>query len=392
MEKANAATAAFTKDNPFPAKITERRILSAHGSEKETLHIVFNIAGSGLHYKAGDALGVFATNPVQDVNETLRLLNATGNEPVSPAALKLPAPTILRKALTSGLVLSKPTPKFLQLLATRATVPDEKAKLDALLADTPEAKTALATYLKEREYLDLLAEFPSAKITPQEFVDNLRRLMPRLYSISSSQLAHPDEIHLTLSVVRYTTNGRSRSGTCSTHMADRVRVNETDTKIFIVHSHFGPPKDPARDCIMIGPGVGIAPFRGFVQDRIARKATGRNWIFFGDRNEKLDYLYRDEWEQLHADGHLQKLTLAWSRDQPEKIYVQDRMREQGAELWDWLKSGAHFYVCGDAKRMAKDVDAALHEIIAQHGAMSHEQAAAYVKQLKADARYQRDVY
>jgi sulfite reductase (NADPH) flavoprotein alpha-component len=237
-----------------------------------------------------------------------------------------------------------------------------------------------------------LAEFPSAQLTPQEFVDHLRKLMPRLYSIASSPRVHPGDAHLTVAVVRYETNHRERVGVCSTFMADRVQVGTTPTPVFVSHSHFSPPEDGARDCIMVGPGTGIAPFRAFVQDRVASGATGRNWVFFGDQKSATDYLYGEEWDAYVAQGHVARLDLAWSRDQLLKVYVQDKIRANAAELWTWIQGGAHFYVCGDAKRMAKDVDVALHDTIAEQGSMTPALAADYVKQLKKDKRYQRDVY
>ena len=220
----------------------------------------------------------------------------------------------------------------------------------------------------------------------------LRLKDERLYSIASSSKAHPSEVHLTVAVVRYETNGRQRHGVCSTFLADRVATGETPVPVFVSHSHFAPPADGARDVIMVGPGTGVAPFRAFMQERVATGASGRNWLFFGDQRRATDFLYEDEWLAWQAQGKLARLDVAFSRDQAEKIYVQDRMRQNGAELWAWLKSGAHFYVCGDAKRMAKDVDAALHEVIAQHGQMDAAAAADYVKQLKKDHRYMRDVY
>ncbi|HEY8932194.1 MAG TPA: sulfite reductase subunit alpha, partial [Rariglobus sp.] len=272
----------------------------------------------------------------------------------------------------------------------KATDVAEKSKLEALLK--PEAKDALTGYLDEREYIDILCEFPNTKLTPQEFVDHLRKLMPRLYSIASSSKPYPNEIHLTVAIVRYTTNHRERHGVCSTFLADRVRVNETPTPVFVSNSHFGPPENGAADCIMVGPGTGIAPFRAFVQDRVASGATGRNWVFFGDQKSHTDFLYQEEWEAYVAKGQVTHLDLAWSRDQILKVYVQDKMREKGAELWKWISGGGYFFVCGDAKRMAKDVDIALHDVIAQHGGMTAEQAVEYVKQMKKDKRYQRDVY
>lgn len=385
-----ADASVFSKDNPFPARLTENRMLNKPGSAKETRHFVVSLAGSGLHYKAGDSLGVFATNRTEDVAEIIQRLGATGDELVSPQALKLLVPLPFREVLTGRVALAGPTRKMVETLAAKATVPEEKAKLTGLLA--PESKEVLTAFLDDREFVDLLAEFPSARLTPQEFVDHQRRLMPRLYSIASSPRAYPSEIHLTVAVVRYQTNGRNRAGVCSTFLADRVLVGSTPTPVFVSHSHFGPPEDGATDCIMIGPGTGIAPFRAFMQDRVAAGATGRNWLFFGDQKRSTDFLYEDEWQHYLAQGQLARLDTAFSRDQLAKVYVQDRMRENAAELWQWLQAGACFFVCGDAKRMAKDVDLALHDIIAAQGNMTPAAAADYVKQLKKDKRYQRDVY
>jgi sulfite reductase (NADPH) flavoprotein alpha-component len=384
------ANSAYTKDNPFPALLTENRLLNKAGSAKETRHFVVSLAGSGLHYKAGDSLGVFPSNRPSEVDALIRALGATGDEPVSPVMLKLPAPISLREALTSRLTLASPTSKIVGTLAAKTSDPAEKAHLTGLLA--PESKELLTLFLDSREYIDLLTEFPGAKLTPQELVDHMRKLMPRLYSIASSPKAHPSEVHLTVAVVRYQTNHRERVGVCSTFLADRVQVGCAPAPVFVSHSHFGPPEDISKDAIMVGPGTGIAPFRAFLQDRIADKATGRNWVFFGDQHHATDYLYGEEWEEWRARGHLARLDLAFSRDQILKVYVQDRMRENAAELWDWIKNGAYFFVCGDAKRMAKDVDVALHDVIAQQGGMDAAAAAEYVKQMKKDKRYQRDVY
>lgn len=384
----SAAASAYNKDHPFPAIIRENRLLNRPGSAKETRHFVVSIAGSGLSYKAGDSLGVYPTNRSSEVDELLIRLGATGDEPVMLP--KAPTAITLREALTSRLALAGPTSKILNTLLSKATHPDEKAKLAGLLS--PDAKEVLTAFLDEREFVDLLAEFPSAKLSPQEFVDHLRRLMPRLYSIASSPKRHPQEIHLTVAVVRYRTNNRERIGVCSTFLADRVQVGTTPTPVFVSHSHFGPPEDPTKDAIMVGPGTGIAPFRAFVQDRVADGAKGRNWVFFGDQKKATDFLYEDEWTQCVADGHVHRLDLAWSRDQLQKVYVQDKMRENAAELWSWIKNGAYFYVCGDAKRMAKDVDLALLDIVAQQGGMDAAASAEYVKLMKKEKRYQRDVY
>lgn len=382
--------AAFHKDRPFPARLSESRLLNKSGSAKETRHFVVDLRGSGLRYKAGDSLGVFPTNRPSEVAELLQRLGATGEEPVSPAALKLPAPAALRSVLTERLALAKPTRRFLEALAGKATDPGEKARLAGLMA--PESKDLLATFLEEREFVDLLSEFPSARLTPQEFVDHLRKLMPRLYSIASSSKVHPSDVHLTVAIVRYETNHRQRVGVCSSFLADRAQIGVTPVPVFVSDSHFGPPEDGARDCIMIGPGTGIAPFRAFLQDRVASGATGRNWLFFGDQKRGTDFLYEEEWTDYLAKKQLTRLDTAFSRDQLLKVYVQDRMREHAAELWRWLQGGAGFYVCGDAKRMAKDVDTALHQIVAEQGGMSLEQAADYVKGMKKEKRYQRDVY
>jgi len=387
---ADPAAAQFTKDNPFPSQITENRVLNNPGSAKETRHFVVSLTGSDLAYKAGDSLGVFATNRTSEVEELLKLVGANGEEMVAPTMLRLEEPISLSDALSSRLSLAKPTAKIVKTLAEKATDPAEKAKLNGLL--DPEAKEVLTVFLADHEYADLLAEFPSAKLTAQELVDHMRKLMPRLYSIASSPRMFPQEIHLTVAIVRYETNKRERVGVCSTFMSDRVTVGQTPVPVFVSNSHFGPPEDGDRDCIMIGPGTGIAPFRAFIQDRIASEAKGRNWVFFGDQKKATDYLYEEEWEDYKAKGQVDRLDLAWSRDQAEKIYVQDKMRDNAAELWAWLDGGANFYVCGDAKRMAKDVDAALHEIVAEHGKMDSDAAIAYVKQLKKDKRYQRDVY
>ena len=381
----------YSKTNPFLARISENRLLNAEGSAKETRHFVVDIQGSGLSYTVGDSLGVFATNRAEEVVELLTLLGATGDELVSPAMLKLEQPITLREALTSRLALAGPTPKLLKTLVEKATAADEKAKLEELVA--PENEEALKPWLEQRQYIDILTEFPSAKLSPQELVDLQRKLMPRLYSIASSPRVSPQGVHLTVAIVRYETNGRDRVGVASSFMADRVDVGETPVPVFVANSHFGLPEDHAsKDIIMVGPGTGIAPFRAFVQERAGQGGSGRNWVFFGDQHEATDFLYADEWKNYVANGDVQKLDLAWSRDQAEKVYVQDKMRESGAELWAWLQSGAIFYVCGDAKRMAKDVDQALHDIVIEHGGLSTDEATAYVKELKKDKRYQRDVY
>ena len=390
MSSDNAASP-YSKTNPFSAKITENRLLNAPGSAKETRHLIVDIEGSGLSYTVGDSLGVFATNQAKEVEELLTQIGATGDELVSPKMLKLETPITLREAWTSRLALAGPTPMLLKTLVEKVSDEAEKAGLAELL--DPENKDNLKPWLEQRHYIDILQEFSSAKFSAQELVDLQRKLMPRLYSIASSPRVSPQGVHLTVAIVRYETLGRERVGVCSSFMADRVDVSETPVPIFVSNSHFGLPEDHVeRDIIMVGPGTGIAPFRAFVQERAGQGGSGRNWVFFGDQHEATDFLYADEWKNYLASGDVAKLDLAWSRDQAEKVYVQDKMREAGAELWKWLEGGAIFYVCGDAKRMAKDVDRALHDVAAEHGGMSEEEAVAFVKQLKKDKRYQRDVY
>ncbi len=380
--------APFTKDHPFKARLTASRLLNAPGSSKETRHFEVDLSGSGLTYAAGWSLGVFPTNNPRSVQALVDALGATGEEMVVP-----PRDTVaiqLWDALLSRLSISQPTPKFAQLLAERATAPAERERLAALVR--PEAKEELAAFLEQREFEDLLEEFPSAKITPAELVGFLRKLAPRLYSIASGPGMHPASIHLTVAVVRYQTNGRAREGVCSTFLADRVPLGEAALPVFLSESHFGLPENPATDVIMVGPGTGVAPFRAFLQEHVSQKRTGRTWLFFGDQHEATDFLYADEFKQAVKDGSLTRLDCAWSRDQAAKVYVQDKMLAHGAELWSWLQNGASFFVCGDAKRMAKDVDAALHQIAREQGGMDEAGAVELVKRLKKEKRYLRDVY
>jgi len=265
------------------------------------------------------------------------------------------------------------------------------AELKSLL--DPARRADLDKFLDGREVIDFLLNFPSIKFTPADFVALLSRLQPRLYSIASSLKAHPGEVHLTVAVVRYERHGRRRQGVCSTFLAERAEINRTPLSVFVQTSHgFRLPSDGDRPVIMIGPGTGIAPFRAFLEERRAIGANGRNWLFFGDQCQAHDFLYCEELEAMLAGGTLTRLDTAFSRDQSEKIYVQHRMLENAGGFWTWLEDGAHVYVCGDAKRMAKDVDAALHEVIRMAGGKSPEQAAEYVQKLKIEKRYQRDVY
>ncbi len=388
MSEISENSPVYDKKNPFLACLRENRLLSKEGSIKDTRHFVVDIAGSGLVYTCGDSLGVYPTNNSECVQELLDALGASGEEMV-----RLPKDEediSLREALSHRLSLAQPTKKIMKALLESGVDGETKSALEAKLV--PENNESTKEYLENREFADLLLDFPGARLSPQEFIVNLRKLMPRLYSIASSPTVYPSDVHLTIAVVRYHTNGRDRLGVCSTFLAERAPLAESIVPVFVAKSHFGLPEDDSADLIMVGPGTGIAPFRAFLQERIARGGSGRSWVFFGDQHHDTDYLYGEEFEKYLAEGQLDRLDLAWSRDQDYKIYVQDKLLENAAEVWKWLQGGAYFYVCGDAKRMAKDVNAALHKIAQEHGGMSEEEAIAWVKALKKEKRYQRDVY
>jgi sulfite reductase (NADPH) flavoprotein alpha-component len=292
----------------------------------------------------------------------------------------------LRHALQHSYQITQPTLSFVQEVARRS--PERCAEWAALLIE--EKKADFEKFLPGREVVDFL-KFAPGKFAPQEFVSLLRKLPPRLYSISSSPKAHPGEAHLTVGTVRYECHGRARKGVCSTFLADRVEAGGVVPVFVQASPGFRLPGDATKPIIMVGPGTGIAPFRAFLEERRAVGATGKNWLLFGDQQRASDFLYEEELSAMQRDGFV-RLDLAFSRDQAEKIYVQHRMLENAAELWKWLEEGAHFYVCGDAKRMARDVDAALHEIVQHAGGKSADAAAAYVQNLKSTKRCQRDVY
>ncbi|HEX2855838.1 MAG TPA: sulfite reductase subunit alpha [Opitutaceae bacterium] len=360
----------YSKKKPFPALLLTSRNLNAPGSGKQVHHVEFSLEGSGLAYEAGDALGVFAQNCPEHVNDVLTALGCDGEEAV-------PAPdgatTSFRRALTEHYDLGKPSTDLVAFFALNSAG----------------GGTAVALH----HVVDLILAAPAIKVPPADFVRLLKRLQPRLYSISSSPKAHAGQVHLTVGAVRYEKDGRARKGVCSTFLADRAQAGITRIGVF-VHSNkaFRPPANGSTAAIMVGPGTGIAPFRAFLHERAATGAKGKNWLLFGDQRASTDFLYRDELTALQAAGTLTRLDTAFSRDQAEKIYVQHRMLEAATELYAWLEAGAHFYVCGDASRMARDVDVALHQVIEQAGGKTPAQAAAYVQSLKAAQRYARDVY
>ncbi|MFI8511838.1 molybdopterin-dependent oxidoreductase [Streptomyces sp. NPDC085460] len=379
---AAAPTPSYTKASPFPTLLVGNRLLSLPGSQKEVRQFAFDTRGGALAYEAGDALGVWPANSTELVAEWLAL---TGLDPAEPVAAGDGGPLPLAEALRTRLDITRITPDLLRFVAERAGSQELKRLL------RPGNKDELAKWSWGLQAADLIGAYP-ARASAAEWTGVLKRLQPRLYSISSSPLAHPGEVRLTVSVVRYSNDrGRDRTGVCSAYLADHA--DDGPVQVFVQRSaHFRPPADPAAPLIMVGPGTGVAPFVGFLEDRQARGHTGRNWLFFGEQREATDFYYREELAGLLASGRLDRLDTAFSRDQRAKVYVQDRMREHGAALWSWLQDGAHLAVCGDAARMAKDVDRTLREIVARHGRMGEEEAAAYVRQLAADKRYVRDVY
>jgi sulfite reductase (NADPH) flavoprotein alpha-component len=372
----------YSRKNPYTAELLERAMLNGEGSAKETIHLEFNLEGSGLTYEAGDALAVIPHNAEDVIND---IIATTKLDAEAPVLIKEQDYT-LREALTSQLdvtAISLPVLKRYNEIA-------KDAKLEAML--DPVNKADLQSYLYGREIVDVLHDFPAKEITADALVGIMRKLPPRLYSIASSPKAHPGEVHLTVGVVRYDAHGRERKGVCSTYLAERI-AEGNQAEVFVTpNKHFKVPTDGDAPMIMVGPGTGIAPFRAFVEERKEIGAKGKNWLFFGDQHYLTDFLYQTEWQDYLADGILTKLDVAFSRDQKEKVYVQDRMRENSKELYAWLEQGASFYVCGDASRMATDVDVALHDIVEQEGGLSKDDAAAYVKKLKSDKRYLRDVY
>lgn len=370
----------WSKTNPFPARLITNQRLNLEGSQKETRHFEISLEGSGLNYEAGDALGVWPTNCPELVMDIVSALGCKGDEPVTTAKGEM----ALGKALSTFFDISKPGPELVKFFGER------NPELAALLA--PERKEDLKKWLWGRGIIDLLTDNSATKVGVKELVTHLKPLAPRLYSISSSPKAHAGQVHLTINVVRYESHGRVRKGLASTFLADRASA-ETPVPVFFQVSHgFRLPANGETPVIMVGPGTGVAPFRSFLHERRATGAKGRNWLFFGEQRSATDFYYRGELESMLSDGHLTKLSTAFSRDQQEKIYVQNRMLENAAGLWAWLDAGAHFYVCGDASRMAKDVDDALHKIVETAGGKTTEEAKAYVAKLKTDKRYQRDVY
>ncbi|MCO5783140.1 NADPH-dependent assimilatory sulfite reductase flavoprotein subunit [Citrobacter meridianamericanus] len=372
-------TSPYTKEAPLAASLAVNQKITGRDSLKDVRHIEIDLGDSGLRYQPGDALGVWYQNDPALVKELVELLWLKGDEPVTVNGKTLP----LAEALQWHFELTVNTTNIVENYATLT----RSESLLPLVGD----KTQLQHYAATTPIVDMV-RFSPAQLDAETLVDLLRPLTPRLYSIASSQAEVESEVHITVGVVRYDIEGRARAGGASSFLADRVE-EEGEVRVFIEHNdNFRLPANPQTPVIMIGPGTGIAPFRAFMQQRAADGAEGKNWLFFGNPHFTEDFLYQVEWQRYVKDGVLSRIDLAWSRDQKEKIYVQDKLREQGAELWRWINDGAHIYVCGDANRMAKDVEQALLEVIAEFGAMDIEAADEFLSELRIERRYQRDVY
>ncbi|MGR1184654.1 assimilatory sulfite reductase (NADPH) flavoprotein subunit [Aeromonas veronii] len=366
----------YSKENPFPARLSVNQKITGRDSTKDIRHIEINLADSGLTYQPGDALGVWFDNDAELVGEVLALTGLSGDEATAHGTL--------RAALTSHFELTRLHGGFITGLADIS----DNAALKDLAGDKAQVNALVAS----AQVVDVLKRFPTA-LTAELLVSLLRPLTPRLYSIASAQSEVEEEVHLTVGVVRYPQeDGTVRSGAASSYLADRL-IEDGEVRVFVEHNdNFRLPANPDTPVIMVGPGTGIAPFRAFVQEREAQGADGKNWLFFGNPHFTQDFLYQVEWQRYVKSGLLSKISLAFSRDQANKIYVQDRLREAGLELYQWLEAGAHFYVCGDANKMAKDVQEALLDVIAEHGHKSREEAEEYLSELRRAKRYQRDVY
>ncbi len=371
-------TGEYTKKNPFAAEVLEKIVLNGTGSAKETLHLELSLEGSGLTYEPGDAIGVFPQNRLADIDAIISAAGLSAEVGLNGSSLG----EVLRVEYDITTLSPTLVEKYNEIVGNK--------ELQKWL-DEPERKT-LKEWIRGRQFVDLIAEFAHTDWTPELLVGLLRRLEPRLYSIASSPKAHEGEVHLTVAAVRYESHGRQREGVASCFLADRVKIGDHVPVYLHRNGNFRLPADGDTPIIMVGPGTGIAPFRAFVEERRADGASGKNWLFFGDQRYSYDFLYQLEWQDHLASGSLDRLSVAFSRDQKHKVYVQNRMREEGRDLFDWLEKGAHFYVCGDATHMAKDVHEALIDVVAEQGGKTREAAEAYVDDLRRAKRYQRDVY
>jgi sulfite reductase (NADPH) flavoprotein alpha-component len=387
--EAPKAASPYSRKNPFLAELTRHDRLTGQGSSKDTRHFVLSLTGSGLNYRPGDSLGVFGRQSPELVEEVITLLGFNGG-----AAVKDPKgqPTTLRQALLRDYTVNRANRKIMAGLTERIPQGEQRNRLMELVDNSD----ALSEYIDTRDYVDILNAFDEARFeSPAAFLAQLSPVVPRLYSIASSIQAHPGEVHLLITVVRYETHGRPKKGLASGFFADHSDMFVKNIPVYVQESRtFRLPRDGATDIIMCGPGTGLAPFRAFLEQRALDGATGRNWLFFGEQHQATDFLYGGELLEYQRKGKLHRLDLAFSRDQSHKIYVQHRMLEQAKELWSWLQNGAYFYVCGDARHMAKDVHQALIGIAQKEGGLSADAAAEYVNVslMKTERRYLRDVY
>lgn len=372
-------TSPYTKEAPLTASFAVNQKITGRDSDKDVRHIEIDLGDSGLRYQPGDALGVWFENDAELVQELLQLVWLKGDEPVDVNGENLP----LAEALQKHYELTVNTPQIVEQYAALS-------RNDALLALSGD-KPKLQSYAQSFPIVDMVRQAPT-ELNAEQLTGLLRPLTPRLYSIASSQAETDTEVHITVGAVRYEIDGRQRGGGASTWLADRIE-EEGDIRVFIEHNdNFRLPANPETPVIMVGPGTGIAPFRSFMQQRDNDGAGGKNWLFFGNPHFTDDFLYQVEWQKYVKDGLLTNIDLAWSRDQAEKIYVQDKIRAKGAEVWRWIEEGAHLYVCGDANRMAKDVEQALLDVVVEHGGMDRETADEFLSELRIERRYQRDVY
>ncbi|WP_295040773.1 assimilatory sulfite reductase (NADPH) flavoprotein subunit [Salinicola sp.] len=378
-DAAQGAQPSYSKKHPFMAEVLTRQPLNGRGSDKQTLHLELSLEDSGLEYLPGDAVGVVPQNDPAHVDELIAMLKLDAESPLDEGR-------VLRDALLADFEVTTLTRPFLKQWAEWSQAPE----LQRLLGE--EARDELRDWLHGRQIIDVIEQFPVDGIDAAQFSAALRKLPPRLYSIASSQAAAADEVHLTVAVVRYETHGRARNGVTTSYLADRIEPGDRVPIYIDRNKQFKLPDDDEAPLIMIGPGTGVAPFRAFLQEREERGAGGDNWLFFGDRHFRSDFLYQAEWLKWRQQGLLTRLDVAFSRDQADKVYVQDRMREQAERLYAWLEAGAYVYVCGDAEFMAPDVHQALRDIIREQGGHGEAGADDYLRQLQQEKRYQRDIY
>ena len=376
----------FSRKNPFPAPLLRRRRLDTAGSEKETFHYEFSLAQSGLIYEPGDSVGLFPMNEPKLVEEIIGLLGFSGDEEVTGTA---GATISLRDSLLRERTITTPSRQFVQLVAER--IPAAHLLLEYC---DPKNRAQLDAYLWGRHVVDFALEYAELrnKISASELAGSLSKLQPRLYSIASSLKRYPEQAHLLVTNVGFVSYGRARKGVSTSFLSERIEEGARVPAFIHSAKHFRLPDDPGAPIIMIGVGTGLAPYRGYLQEREAVGATGRNWLFFGEQRRAANFYHEKEFSDYSASGLLARFDTAFSRDQSQKIYVQHRIREQGGDVWSWLQDGAYLYLCGDAERMAPDVDAAIHAVAEEHGGLSKEAAAEYVANLRTQKRYRRDVY